>query len=327
MRNLLLLLLLLTAPLEASGGKIVNPLTDVCWNCMFPMTVSGVKAMPGKQTLADHKEIFCKCAGMPPKFGVPVTYWEPSRLIDVTRHAYKLVGLGGLSVGSDNIRNRGVMGSHEDGTAYSLYHVHYYFYPLLSVLELLGDFSCVERAQMDVAYLSELDPLWNDEKTAFMMHPEVGFFANLPAQAACIADCTAATVGRPLNALFWCAGCQGSLYPYTGFVGHHSSPIQASSLLVHRLLAKFHKANLLKGYPDNEYCEAQYMPKIKKTLYKTQLVYPVAQTKGPCNTLGKSGAIWGAGKSFPYKGEEFVYLIWSKRQCCLDAVKPALGGA
>ncbi|WP_422822808.1 TraU family protein [Vibrio fluvialis] len=26
--------------------------------------------------------------------------------------------------------------------------------------------------------------------------------------------------------------------------------------------------------------------------------------------------MWGAGREFPYKGEDFTYLIWRKRTCC-----------
>ncbi|MCB1073690.1 MAG: TraU family protein, partial [Chlamydiia bacterium] len=57
--------------------------------------------------------------------------------------------------------------------------------------------------------------------------------------------------------------------------------------------------------------------------YKTQLTYPIAQTKGPCNALGRSDVLWGGGKSFPYGGEDFVYLIWTKKHCCLDPYKIA----
>ena len=85
---------------------------------------------------------------------------------------------------------------------------------------------------------------------------------------------------------------------------------------------------MLKGYEKNEFCEAKYLPVIKKSLYKTQLVYPIPQTKGQCHPLGKTDLIWGAGKSYPNGGEDFVYLVWVKKQCCLDAVKPitAIGG-
>lgn len=323
-RSLFLSLCLSLSALCSAEGRFVNPVTDVCWSCLFPITISGVQVSPGED-LADHTTVVCACAGTPPKVGIPVAFWEPSRMVDVTRKAYTLVGLGGIQVGDPSFRNNGTVGPIA-GTSMrqSFYHVHWYFYPLVSWLEILTDFECITKGTLDVGYMSELDPLWNDEATNFILNPESALFANDAAQLACIADCAAASSGRPLDGLFWCAGCHGSLYPFTGFVGHHVGPIQASSLLVHRVIAKFHRAYLLTGYEPDQFCQAEYMPLIKKTLYKTQLLYPIPQTTGPCIPLGKSDLFWGAGKSFPVTGEDFIYLIWTKRQCCLDAVRVSI---
>ncbi len=321
MRHTLCLLLLLASSLYGGDGRVVNPVTDVCWECIFPITVSGINVTPGYSEQTKYSERLCTCPGIPPKIGIPISFWEPAAMVDVTRHAYKLLGLGGISIGSETIKNRGSVGSLQDGTLHSFYNVHYYKWPLLAWLEVLTDFSCTEKGEMDVPYISELDPLWNDEQLATIMGAEAFIFANPLAQASCMADCVAASAGKLTDELFWCAGCLGSLYPFTGSVAHHEGGLQASSLLVHRLLAKMHRSRLLLGYDSNEFCQPKPMPVIKKSLYKTQLAYPVAQTQGPCNDLGKSDLLWGAGKSYPYEGEEFVYLIWMKRQCCLDAVQ------
>lgn len=327
MRKVLTLLLLYCFPLFSSEGKFVNPITDICWECVFPITVSGVNITPGYKDQTSYFKKVCICSGIPPKVGIPITFWEPSLLIDVTRHPYKLLGMGGISVGKESIKNRGTVSISGDGTRSSFYHVHLYKYPIFALLDIFTDFSsCVEKEEFDVAYMSELDPLWNDDHLALIVNPEAGFFGSRLAHAACFADCAASSAGKPLDKLFWCAGCEGSLYPFTGTVSHHVGGIQASSLLVHRLLAKLHRSLALKGYDEGEFCEAKYMPIIKKSLYKTQLVQPIPQTKGPCHPLGKSDVLWGSGKSYPKGGEDFVYLIWKKKQCCLDAVKPAAGG-
>ncbi len=112
-----------------------------------------------------------------------------------------------------------------------------------------------------------------------------------------------------------------------GTVAHHIGAIQASSLLVHRTLAKMHRLLQQKGYEETEFCQPKLMPLIKKSLYKTQLVYPIPQTKGPCHPLGESDLLWGSGQSYPKEGEDFVYLIWMKKHCCLDAIKPAVAGS
>lgn len=314
--------------LQAKEGKFINPITDVCWECLFPITLSGLNVTPGYSDLTTHNTLICACPGFPPKIGIPLTFWEPTRLVDVTRHAYKLMGLGGISIGKETIKNKGtVSGIGHGPSRSSFYHVHWYSFPLLPLLDLFTDFSCIEKGDCDILYMSELDPLWNDDHLSLLVNAEAALFANPAAQLACIADCTASTFNKPLDKLFWCAGCEGSLYPLNGTVAHHVGPIQASSLLVQRIIAKMHRFNLQKGYPENEFCIAKSMPIIKKSLYKTQLVYPIAQTKGSCHALGKSDILWGAGKSYPKGGEDFVYLIWMKRQCCLDAVKPAAAAA
>lgn len=311
---------------EGNEGKFINPITDVCWECFFPITVSGLNVTPGYRDLTNHSTVMCVCPGFPPKVGIPITFWEPLRLIDVTRHAYKLLGMGGISIGKETIKNKGAVSTIADGPSQSsFYHVHWYTYPLLSLLDLFTDFGCIEKGNLDVLYMSELDPTWNDDQLSLLINPEAALFGNPAAQLACIPDCAAASLSKPIDKLFWCAGCEGSLYPLNGTVAHHLGPIQASALIVQRTIAKMHRMLLQKGYDENEFCSSKSMPIIKKSLYKTQLTYPIPQTKGECHPLGKSDLLWGAKKSYPYGGEDFVYLLWVKRQCCLDAIKPSLG--
>jgi len=314
------------APLFAEG-KFIDPISDVCWECLFPITVSGVNVTPDTKDFNPDRTITCVCGGIPPKIGVPLSFWEPSYLVDVTRHAYKLIGLGGVSISKSTIKDQGAVSVVGDGSLESsYYHVHLYRYPVLALLGVLTDFFCVTPGGLDMAYLSEMDPIWNDDQLAIIMNPESALFGNPLAQLACIVDCTSATARKPLDQLFWCAGCSGSLYPFTGTVAHHQGGVQASILLVHRCIAKMHRSLVFNGYEKGDYCDPVPMPVLKKSLYKTQIVYPVAQTSAPCHFLGESSVVWGAGKSFPGKGESFVYLVWKKKQCCLDALKPVITG-
>ncbi len=208
-------------------------------------------------------------------------------------------------------------GSSIRGIKHSFYQVHWYVYPVIYWLELLVDFICLETGSLDVGYLTELDPFWNDDETSFIINPEAILFGNPIAQAACAADCIAASSGFPLDPLFWCDGCQGSLYPFTGSIPAHVGGVQASLLATARMMAKLHREGLLWGYMGEAgLCGKYPMPVIKKSQYKTQMVYPIPFTSG-CQPLGRSEMLWGSGKEFPYKGEDFGYLIWRKRNCCL----------
>jgi conjugal transfer pilus assembly protein TraU len=199
----------------------------------------------------------------------------------------------------------------------SFYQVHWYVYPLIYWLELLTDFACLESSGFDLGYITELDPLWGDDETSFILNPEAALFANPIAQAACVAGCGLASAEFSNDALFWCNGCQGSLYPFTGTVTAHSRGIQASLLLVGRMMAKLHRFGILWGYTGFKgLCGKYPMPILRKTQYKTQMTYLSAQRHG-CSPLGRSDLLWSMGKSVPVKGEDFGYLIWRKRSCCL----------
>lgn len=324
MKKISIFFLIFLSKVLFANGFFINPITDVCWDCIFPITISGINVTPGYEDLSNNSsKKFCFCSGTPPKAGLPITFWEPARMVEVTRQAYKLIGLGGISLGKDSVKNRGSIGLVTSSESkQSFYHVHWYYFPILAWLKLFTDLPGLEEGELDLVYLSEFDIGWNDDQYSFLINPESSLFSSPVAQLACIADCAASSADKPIDSLFWCAGCQGSLYPFTGTVAHHVGPIQASSLLVHRMIARLHRMRLLKGFADDNFCQAEYMPIIKKSLYKTQMVYPIAQSQGPCHALGKTDLLYGSGKSFPVDGEDFVYLIWIKKHCCLDAIKP-----
>ena len=44
----------------------------------------------------------------------------------------------------------------------SQWNVHWYAYPLIYWMEIVADFLCLEAGSIDVLYISEIDPLWQD---------------------------------------------------------------------------------------------------------------------------------------------------------------------
>ena len=312
-------LLLSLFPLQANCvGRFINPITDVCWKCLFPLKIAGITVMRGGPDPSSPRTPICTCNTPFPRVGIPVAFWEPARLVDVTRTPYCLVSMGATQLMHTGSRGRGDVEQDPDTvTKKSFYQVHWYAYPLLYWLEVLVDFVCLERTQIDLVYLTELDLLWHDDEKNAILNPEAALFGKVIAQAACAADCAAASVDLPLDPLFWCGGCQGSLYPFTGTLDAHTGGVQASLLIVQRLIARLHREGLLWGYSGKAgLCGKYYMPFIRKSQYRTQMTYPIPQTRS-CHPLGHTETLWGAGKEFPYKGSDFAYLIWRKRDCCV----------
>ncbi len=87
-------------------GRPVNPVTDVCWSCLLPIKIAGVNITGGDIDTPTSKSILCACPipGIPvPVPGIPIAFWEPARLVDVTKSPMCMVSLGGISLGSSSV--------------------------------------------------------------------------------------------------------------------------------------------------------------------------------------------------------------------------------
>ena len=306
-------------------GKFPNPLTDICWSCLFPISLGGVTlADLGEQEDIDNPgSPICSC-GVNPSIGLSLGFWEPARHVEVVRKPFCLVSLGGLDLdpGLAAPESARFTRAEGDGDGGAFYQAHVYANPILAWLEVVTDFPCLERGSFDLLYLTEVDPLWNDDELALILNPEAVLFANPVAVAACAADCVAATAGIGLRQLFWCAGCQGGLYPLNGHVAYHTGGVRTAALLTQRLIAKLHRELLAWGWHGQSgLCGPYFLPVMDKTAYKTQLVYPIPNTAKDggrcCQPFGRSTLLWGAAKEFPVRGEDFAFLLFRKRNCCV----------
>ena len=199
--------LLWTAPASAQSctGRFVNPIADVCWECLFPISIGPIRvgSATGAPDTPNPGSPICFCGTPIPRIGLSLGVWEPARLMDVSRKPWCFPNLGGLTIDPGLPAARGRTGaSGGDGAKGSVWHAHYYMYPLLSWIGVLLDLGCLEGGGLDIAWTSELDPAWLDDELSFLLNPEAALFANLPAQAACAADCAAASAGLPLDPMF-----------------------------------------------------------------------------------------------------------------------------
>lgn len=308
------------------GGKgcdtrFTNPFSDVAWECMYPIRFAGINISPsGPDPQSKVSKMLCSCQdGALSRIGATIGFHEPARLMDVTKLGLCMAAFG-FSLGSESLWGGGHLDSSsgEKTDTYSA-QTHYYFFNPLEVMEILMDFSCLEKIPLDVAEMSELDPMSNDDELNMLAFPETILFANPIAILACAADAIAASAGMPIDALYWCAGSWGTVYPLTNkATGNLRTGVWPSALMVSKQLARGHRELLNWGTKgEAAVCGPYPMPIWMKTQYKFQLVQPVVSTQ--CLPVGRTSLLWEQGKNppVPGKADNFVYVIWRYRDCCL----------
>ena len=322
-RLALLTIILLFAALPARAicnAKFINPITDVCWDCVLPIKIGGIPIGGGRASPTGPSFPLCVCGTPFPRIGISVSLWEPARMIDVANEAGCFVNLGfDIDFGLFGLGNTTATSS--NGVAQgNKYHAHYYISPLISWLGILVDGLCLDTNPFDLAYMSELDPLWADAELNTLLNPESILFANPIAEAACAADCVASSSGNlPRDELFWCNGCGGGMYPLAGEVGAVTGGVMGSQQSATKLVARMHRVGISQKTSSNRaMCRPTYAPIIPKSQYRWQMTAPRAATSGryACMPTGASTQLMEMGREFPFNGESFGWLMWRHKTCC-----------
>ncbi|WP_323733200.1 TraU family protein [Candidatus Bandiella euplotis] len=83
-------------------GRFVDPIGDICWECFFPVTLGSIELMGGDMADTQNPSLpICLCPKPPisiPIPGIAGGFWEPVRLVDVTKHPFCFVNLGGMEI-------------------------------------------------------------------------------------------------------------------------------------------------------------------------------------------------------------------------------------
>lgn len=361
-------------------GKFVNPITDICWSCLFPIfigpipfvfNVAGQKGATIISTDKDPLKVItpgipllssgslpagmCTCSNRSVLgLGIMMSYQEPSRLVDVTRSPFCMVGLGGVDLSgglSDVLPAPGYGDEMRAGEIQSsFYQAHWYIDPIMAILGII-DTACTLGAQksIDLMFISEVDPTWNDDSLAIIFSPEVVLFGSLPANLACGVDCigsslpntettkpvtfagpyyatteaatNTASSANPSRYLFWCGGCQGTLYPLNGNNVDSAYAVQSSILTQEKLNGFVHRLGIENLETGVFGMCTTLLPDlfIDKAEWKYSMAFPIPQTAYTpkcCNSFGETDSLWNSGASFPYKGEDFTYVLYHERDCC-----------
>lgn len=313
-----------TAEPGCTNAEVIGPklITDVCWTCVFPIRVAGVPISPGGGDVpdgaADSPLCVCDDNQGVPRPGITTSMWEPARLIEFQRVPGCSSVLNGIRFPFDRM-NQGDYGDGSNEVSDGFFaHYHYYAFPILQMLDMYVNQGCNPDGyvDLDVMYMSELDPTWNNDELAFFTNPEAAAVANPAATLACTADAVASTAGNPIKEMFWCAGSWGSMYPLSGNINGGEGTIRSTSLMKARVLAALHRRGLAWGTMGEEaMCGGVVKPTLPKTQYKFSLFHPVPETES-AHVMGESSLTWGSSRVIPGVGEDPIYMIWRWLDCC-----------
>lgn len=317
--SVLLIVSLQTNIYARSGGEVYKFYKNIDWDFFF-----------------DKLEVdfdICKCEIENANqwlAGFKTTIVEPIGFVESSNIPWHFVG---LDVKSDKSLTRKQGISRDDKSEATFRHAHFVIFPILGyTLGLVQDFFCFERANIfNMAYLSEVIPTHNNDVLALI--EETGklaskiWFANPVAEIACAADCASSTVGYPINSLYWCDGCRGSVSAGdTGFNKSGGKPYEDSESIIFRLINRMHlyggmlktKESTFAYNPGganlkSSLCGARYFPVIIKDQYYLQLA------KGDKSWDAKN---FGAlrfhydFKSEPKDEDAVFFWLWRERDFC-----------
>lgn len=302
-------------------GEMFNPISDVDWNNLYPITIGGFQTNPKGNATPPHHYMpsVCVCPGPfgIPSYGVGVTYWEPVYIAEIERSPGCMSSLGGKKMlkGYDSLHSEQIMKFNGDGQT-SRMQTHWYEYPVFKVVDIMQSMACKNTGGFALLGLTEIDPFWQSDEWAAVFTPDSALFANLAAQAGCSIDAIGAMAHRPLPFLMWCAGTWGSVYPFSGNSPHTNSNFSSNNLVLAKYIARQSRLGLLwQTIGPSAQCFTHPTPIWDKSQYRYNQVAPVAR-RGSTVETGNPGLMLSPPITNLPTRESTVNMIWRARQCC-----------
>ena len=303
-------------------GKFLNPISDINWNLIFPIKVAGIPMQFGTGSNESPEATtspMCVCPGHIfgiPTLGVMVTFHEPLYIQEVARDAGCFSSIGGSELMAGYQEENTDL--KEDTDSGSRWQVHWYEYPVFKILQIFQDFTCVQSGGYALAYITELDPTWQNDAWGAVFSPEASIFANPIAQAACIVDAVSSTLYFPNDALFWCAGSWGGVYPFTGNANESAGRLQSAYLVGAKLMARLARTGFLwDSVGQWAMCGPVPSPFWVKSEFTLDPVYPMIK-HGLGVPIGASPLIYLdiPPQSYPMF-ENVTNVVFQEQQCCV----------
>lgn len=266
--------------------------------------------------------------------GVKLRYVEPIMGLSLSNTPWNIVGMG-MKMDNSIKRKQGTSrGDSDEDNSFMFKYINAVIFPILGwTIGAAQDYMCFERGTfLNMAYFSEIDPSYNSDvlglAVATASPASRVWFANPIAEAACLIDCTIATsLNRPINSLYFCNGCNGSIYAANTGYNRMGLNIVNSEMIAMRMLSQMHTyGGMLKtadvSFTQNPFgtnirsarCKPRFFPGIVKEQYLLQL---------PNNDMQPLGRIRFQYdfKTKPTDEDNVFFWLWRMRDICVGATK------
>ena len=308
-------------------GEFFNPMSDTDWNNMFPITIAGAQITTGN-TVAPLMAAMPPVCVCPTVFGFPfvgigITYWQPLYVVEIERRPGCMSSMGSTSI----LQNYSDLASEQAGTSgqrnksTSRMQVHWYEYPLFAMMDMMSSIGCKSSSGYNLGYLTEIDPMWQDDMWSAIFTPESSLFSSPLANLICAVDAVASSLAFTLDPLFWCAGAWGPVYPFTGNSSHTGDPFKLNNQIQAKFIARNHRLGLSwQTIGPTAVCGSHPNPIWIKSQHRYNQVGPIPR-KGRAVVTGDDGRIFTYPPitNVPTK-EHTINLIWQGQQCCVKAI-------
>lgn len=317
------------------SGRFMNPVTDVCWRCTFPLRIGGAKIWGLDQADNDSSlanSTWCSCADG--AYGLLIGLWEPSHMADVSASPFCTPSLGGqilpdLSSLPGASNGAVSMKPGDPGQTNAAFHYFTYRNPVLVAMNFMSDNPCLEHKPFDLLDMSAANPAWVDEALGAILQPDAFLFGTVAAVLVGIPHGVCSTLQSEdpvcMNLrrwAYWSNGFNSQTFPLSGYRSDHYSFTGSAQTILKRGLTVQHRTLRVWGTSGKAgQCGQFPQPMMDDTDYKTSMLYPLAQSTPIlgkcCQPYGASDLVWGAGRTWPVTGEDQSYMIFKKRDCCL----------
>lgn len=344
MRNIfyrtIFLLLFLTTNSHAEVGvhPCIDPVSTVDWDFFFDNFNIGSYG-PGVEKSRDP---FCTCMDADyPDFGFKMNFFEPVAFADVANVPGSWPCLEDDKFEIAKQKKRSVSEIRSASKQTGVYRTaHLITYPVFAVLNVLLDKICAGYGNIQVPFLSEVDPVWSSDFLAISINPELILYSNPIAQAACLTDCTAVSTWEVLDSMFWCEGCWISKQNGSGRPPGRLEVMEGAALTMRMLYSMAKTGSVLQTEQHNgsqalfskltnksvpgEPSVAKLScgvgeygnPLLVKHSYAIQPAYPVSSS---AVKVGRNVLDWVNFKKVPTYSDR-VFTVFRRRYCCFGTI-------